>query len=158
MQKTSSVATPSLRKFTYKLPATDNRAKKPTLDLTMQCVDSLIAQVERGLSYSFFETLCSEMDLSSSRLAQVVSIPPRTLARRKKEGRFQAGESDRIMRYAMLFEQAVAILGSKKDAAHWFASPIQTLHNRSPFDYARTEIGGGEVRNVLGRIEHGIVA
>src|SRR5262245_45294484 len=54
----------------------------------------LVAAVRRGLAYRTFERLQKNVALSQLELARVVQIPPRTLARRRKEGHLSADESD----------------------------------------------------------------
>ncbi len=53
--------------------------------LGMKSCDTLelLEQVEKGLSYRAFERLQGNIVLSLKRLAELIRIPPRTLARRK---------------------------------------------------------------------------
>ncbi len=48
----------------------------------------LIQNIKKGLPVSAFEKIQKELDVSSDTLASAVNIASRTLARRKKEGRF----------------------------------------------------------------------
>ena len=85
-------------------------------------------------------------------------LPQRTIARRKKEQKLQVDESDRLLRLARISAQATATLGSKEKAAQWLRRPNRALGNQAPVDVIDSDIGTRQVKEVLGRIEHGIVS
>jgi putative toxin-antitoxin system antitoxin component (TIGR02293 family) len=89
-------------------------------------------------------------------LAQIVDISPRTLTRRRHEGRLQPAESDRLWRIGHLFERASKLLGGPAKAREWFKRPKKALGGKTPIEYTDTEPGINEVENLLGRIEHGV--
>ena len=67
--------------------------------------------------------------------------------------------TDRIARIAMLFDEAVELFeGDRARASHWFRSPRKALGGAAPIEYADTEPGAREVRDLIGRIEHGVFA
>src|SRR2546425_15021 len=55
----------------------------------------LLRQIEKGFSFAAVEHLQRNIALSLQELAELVQIKPRTLHRRKVEGRLQPDESDR---------------------------------------------------------------
>ncbi len=57
--------------------------------------NELIQNIKKGLPISAFEKIQKELEVSADTLAFTVNIASRTLARRKKEGRFQPDESER---------------------------------------------------------------
>lgn len=117
----------------------------------------LYAQVRRGLSYSAFEHLQRNAEMTARELAEMVDIPPRTLARRKESGRLEPDESDRLLRTARVFGRAVELFeGDIGGARHWLSSEQRALGGVVPFDLLRTDIGAREVEQVIGRLEHGI--
>jgi putative toxin-antitoxin system antitoxin component (TIGR02293 family) len=83
-------------------------------------------------------------------------VSARTLGRRLEEGKLTAEESERVYRYARLFERAVEVLGSEEKARTWLKKKQWALGSRIPLEIARYEPGAHEVQNLLGRIEHGI--
>lgn len=118
--------------------------------------EALIRLIKQGLPVSSFNRLQQEMDIPVQALARVANIALRTLARRKKEGKFPADESERVLRLALLFERAVDVLGSSDVARRWIKSPKKALGGKTPLDYADTEPGAREVEELLGRIEYGV--
>jgi putative toxin-antitoxin system antitoxin component (TIGR02293 family) len=116
----------------------------------------MVQVIKDGLPVRSFEELQSDIDVSTEKLTEVVNIPSRTLARRKKEGKLQQYESERLLRIGLLFERAKEVLGGTEQARTWFKSPKKALGGKTPLDYADTEPGAREVENLLGRIEHGV--
>jgi len=41
-------------------------------------------------------------------------------------------------------------------ALNWLRSPARALAGRQPVEFARSEVGGREVENLIGRLEHGV--
>ena len=116
----------------------------------------MIGVIKKGLPFEAFEKLQKKLGVSAKVLAQVLNIADRTLTRRKREGRFQVGESERLLRLGILFDKTVDVLGKQEDAQHWFQVPKKALGGQAPLEYADTELGAREVEDLLGRIEHGV--
>ena len=116
----------------------------------------LIRALKHGFPMSAFENLRSAMDIPAKTLASVANIAGRTLSRRKKEGRLQTDESERLFRIAALYDRAVEVLGDGERARVWFKGPKKALGGETPLQYADTEPGAREVENLLGRLEYGV--
>lgn len=119
-------------------------------------VGERVEQIRNGLSMRLFFSLQKELGLSADRLAGYLAISRSTLARRKKAGRLDMLESDRLVRFARLFEQSREVLGDRERARDWLSTPAPSLGFATPLAYAETELGAREVEALLGRIEHGV--
>jgi putative toxin-antitoxin system antitoxin component (TIGR02293 family) len=117
--------------------------------------EQLIARVRAGLPARAFGLLADTLEVSAERLARLLHIAPRTLARRDV---FKPDESDRILRLSCLFQRACDVLGGEPEARHWLQAPQWALGGALPLEFADTEPGTREVERLLGRIEHGVVA
>jgi putative toxin-antitoxin system antitoxin component (TIGR02293 family) len=115
-----------------------------------------ISQIKSGLPVKVFFALKGQLNISAQELAHIVGIAPRTLLRRKQEGRLQKEESERVVRLQRLFEKALDVFEDRAAAQSWFNSPQLALSGKTPLDYADTELGAREVENLLSRIEHGV--
>lgn len=113
----------------------------------------LIGYVRRGIPARSFVRLCEVLDVPRERLARVVQVPLRTLARRTT---LKPDESERILRIGRLYERACEVLGSPEAARRWLGRPLRALGGVVPLEHADTEPGAREVEDVLGRIEHGV--
>lgn len=118
--------------------------------------EEAIGLLKKGLPASSFEKLHQGMDISSADLARVTNIAMRTLHRRRKQGRFQTDESERLLRLGVLFDKAIEVLGSVDAARDWMKTPNKSLAGQTPLEYSDTEPGAREIEDLLGRIEHGV--
>jgi putative toxin-antitoxin system antitoxin component (TIGR02293 family) len=99
----------------------------------------------------------SHAGISVARIAAIIGIPERTLARRKTKGRLTADESERLLRISRVFENTVDLFeGDNTNALKWLTTPKKAFENQTPLAYSRTELGAREVENLMGRLEHGI--
>ena len=118
---------------------------------------ALRGQVLRGLPYRAFLELREALGLSVAELGELVQITPRTLARRRGEGRLRTAESDRLARAARLLGMAVELCeGDLPAARRWLGTPSAVLGGESPLAVARTEVGAREVEALAARLEHGV--
>jgi putative toxin-antitoxin system antitoxin component (TIGR02293 family) len=120
----------------------------------------LLKQIERGISYAAFEKLQKYVGLSLQELAELVQISVRTLNRRKKDkGRFEADESDRLVRLSRIFGKALELYeGDYKSARVWLARGQVGLGGARPLDLVKSEVGAREVEALIGRLEHGVIS
>jgi putative toxin-antitoxin system antitoxin component (TIGR02293 family) len=116
----------------------------------------LIRQIQKGLRFSELETLQNSIDLPFEQLAAKLSISRSTLQRRKAAGRLSPDESDKVIRYSRLLQQAADFFGDLEKARAWLKHPQYGLGGAVPLDYARTEAGAREVENLLGRMKYGV--
>lgn len=114
--------------------------------------------VETGLPYRALEALQGRMGLTRDEIATAIRIAPRTLARRKREGKLNADESDHLVRFANVASEAERILGARDAAAGWLRDPNDALGGEVPLRLVGTELGARQVEEILAHIEYGIVS
>lgn len=118
----------------------------------------VLARIEQGINATAEMRLRERLDLSLGEMATLLGTSARTLGRRQEEGRLTPTESDRLYRYARLFERAVDVLGDEKSARTWMRNEQLRLGGRVPLQAARFEPGAREVEDLLGRVERGLPA
>ena len=96
--------------------------------------------------------------LTLKELAASLDLSPRSLQRRRREGRLAPYESDRLYRFARILALAKHYHGDGESATRWLKRPNRALGGRRPLDLIDTEIGARAVENVLGRIAYGGVS
>jgi putative toxin-antitoxin system antitoxin component (TIGR02293 family) len=119
----------------------------------------LVRQVQQGFPVAIVEKLAGELQLSQQALLKIVRIAPATLGRRRKSlsGRLSAEESDRVYRVAEAYRDSLQLFEWDADAARrWLLEPAKALGGVSPFQHLDTEAGAGQVRDLIGRLEHGV--
>ena len=120
---------------------------------------SIDRRVRKGLPYTAFERFARNTSLGAARLAELVQLSTRTLARRKESGRLEPEESDRLLRASRVFGRALELFEGDADSARiWLSSAQPLLGGRVPLELATTDVGALEVERLAGRLEHGIAA
>src|ERR1700682_4560645 len=115
----------------------------------------LRTRIKGGLPYRSLESVCRRLQLTLPETATILHTPMRTLARRKRERKLQAVESDRLPwdrpggtqmraglgRLAGVAAHAVAVSGDAPTAAVWLRRPSRALAGEMPFRLLDTEVG-----------------
>lgn len=100
------------------------------------------------------EALC----MRDNEFAKILGISVRTLSRLKTEARMPSVTSDRLYRLARIYAFAIEVLEDAEKAMRWMHREQIGLGGRVPLEMIETEAGEREVENLLGRIEHGVLA
>lgn len=116
-------------------------------------LETVRGSLRAGLSRVAFERLREALGVTNERLARVVHVPVRTLARRD---RFMADESERILRVASAFQYVLDLMENLESARQWFLTPKRALSDHTPLEYCDSEPGAREVEHLVGRLEHGV--
>ena len=119
-------------------------------------IEDLRRRVRAGLPYRSVERVAARFDLRRGELSELLAVPERTLARRKRQRRLEPDESDRLFRLARLATQGVEVLGSAEKVARWLKAPNRALGGRAPLALCDTDLGVRQVEELLARIEHGV--
>ncbi len=116
----------------------------------------LVERLRDGLPMAEFRLLQDLLRIPEEELGRYLGISPATLHRRKKSGRLETPESERIVRFARLFGLCMEVFETKDAAREWLKSENPGTAGESPLSYADTEFGAREVENLLGRVDHGV--
>jgi putative toxin-antitoxin system antitoxin component (TIGR02293 family) len=126
------------------------------LGMELRDMRGIMKAIEKGFSWRTFERLARNMGVPPLQVAEMIGIPKRTLARRKIDQKFQAEESDRLLRVARVFGRTMELFDGDRDgSADWLTHPQRAL-GRVPLEMLRTEFGAREVENVIGALEYGV--
>ncbi len=117
---------------------------------------AVIHRARAGLPYGALEAVATRYGIPVAALARVIDLPPRTLARRKKEGRFSATESDRLVRVARAAASAEDVLEDRDNAGRWLQKPNRALGGVAPLDLLNSDLGAEQVETILVRIDYGV--
>jgi putative toxin-antitoxin system antitoxin component (TIGR02293 family) len=117
---------------------------------------NLVQVIQAGLPVKELEDLQASLDVPMQKLFLMLGISKATHHRRKASGKLNAGESDRVVRFARLMGKAIEVMESEENARRWLTSPQVGLGGAVPLAFAKTEVGAREVEDLLGRIEYGV--
>lgn len=120
---------------------------------------NLYRALREGVPYGVYKQLASAAGLEHQELARYLVIPPATLRRRSKSGRFKIDESDRLYRFAEILKSATDLFeGDRERARQWLISPVRGLGGRRPVEMLATSAETEAVLDLIGRLEHGVFA
>jgi len=122
----------------------------------VRTVDDLIKSVREGLVFTSYDKLKDRYGIATEEMIDILQIPGRTLARRKREKRFEADESDRLLRLGRVAALAEETLGSRQKAARWLRAPNRALGGEPPLGLLDTDPGARRIEDLLLRISHGV--
>lgn len=152
-------ARPDLERFRDALRTGRPREHAYSLLFGLRLLDArgVVKLVNAGLPYPALERFQQNADLPIRELAAAISVPLRTLDRRKSAGKLEPEESDRAVRLSRVFAAALGLFEGDDDAARaWLKKRQPQLGNERPMDLLRTEVGAREVERLVGRLEHGV--
>lgn len=113
--------------------------------------------ITQGVPYSVYKKLVKLTGIDHKTLAVFVNIPPATLQRRAKSGRFTRDEGDRLFRLAELYKAATDLFEGDQDGARqWIQEAVRGLGGRHPVDMLNTSVEARAVMELIGRLEHGV--
>jgi putative toxin-antitoxin system antitoxin component (TIGR02293 family) len=119
--------------------------------------DDLAQLVRRGLPARSVAALAEKLHLGSSVLSRKLGIPQRTLTRRLSQASaLTPAESDRTVRMARVYANAVEMIGDREKAIEWLSTPNRALGGERPLDQLDTDMGARMVEDILGRIAYGV--
>ncbi len=136
------------------LKTTDLPAK--VKETTSPAQTPLVERLRKGFPMAEFRLLQELLRISEEELGRFLGISPATLHRRKKLGRLETPESERVVRFARLFGLSADVFESKEAAREWLKAPNPGTAGEAPLSYSDTEFGAREVENLLGRLDHGV--
>jgi len=100
--------------------------------------------------------LLAALALPVHTLAEALAIPERTFHRLKHAPTVPAVIADKVARTHDVYDRAAEVLGTRPAARAWLMRSNPALGDKTPLSLLDTSLGWAEVKQVLGRIEHGV--
>jgi putative toxin-antitoxin system antitoxin component (TIGR02293 family) len=155
------LAVPTRKAGAARVGVVPRKARPGVRTLAIGAADSrgIVRLVRAGFPFSRLARLQKATALPWEKVACFIGMPQRTLTRRRSEGRLRPDESDRVWRASAIFDLAVDLFeGDAAAARQWLETPQPGLGGEVPLEFASTEVGAREVEDLIGRLEHGVVA
>ncbi|WP_206605560.1 type II RES/Xre toxin-antitoxin system antitoxin [Pelagibaculum spongiae] len=113
--------------------------------------------VHQGFKPIVYRKIVECIKLSQNEFHHVTRIPLSTIKRRlKNQERFSAQESDVMYRLASLLKLATELFESEARAQLWMREGVYGLAGKRPLDMIATTIDFEMVKDLIGRMEHGV--
>ena len=139
-----------------------NNTTKSVVEITLGVAFSrpleLNHRIRQGVSFAVLTRLQKQYGLSRSEVLTMLAISQSTCRRREIEGKLSVDEGDKILRYARLLDLALELVnGNREHALQWLSTPNRALSGETPLSYAQTGVGAEVVRDLIAKIQHGVV-
>ena len=128
------------------------------LGRTLRSDTELRSAIREGFPQEVVGSVMTSAGLTLKELSAALDLSPRSLQRRRHQGRLARYESDRLYRLARIVALAKQFIGDEKTAGRWLKRPNRALGGNIPLELIDTELGARAVENVLGRIAFGGVS
>lgn len=118
----------------------------------------LAGLAEEGLPKQALIFFMQKSNFDERRLFSYLDVTKRTLANYKPKERLRLYISDRLLHLAELYAKGNELFNSLESFNEWLNRPSIDLAGEKPIDLVQTRKGIDIILQVLGRIEHGILA
>ncbi|MBX2967707.1 MAG: DUF2384 domain-containing protein [Cyclobacteriaceae bacterium] len=119
---------------------------------------SLSHIAEKGLPKQALMFFLSKSRLDEKRIFRYLDVTKRTLDNYKPEERMRLYISDRLIHLAELYAKGGEIFKSIDSFTEWLNLPSIDLNGERPIEQIQSRKGIDNLLEILGRIEHGILA
>lgn len=113
---------------------------------------------DEGLPKQALVVFLEKTGFDEERLFSYLDVSKRNLANYKPRERLRLYVSDRLIHLAELYARGKQLFTSMEAFNEWLNRPSIDLHGEKPIDRIHTRKGIDELLQILGRIEHGILA
>ena len=110
----------------------------------------------KGISKSDFLSFVAESGLNITEFSSLLPVSKRTIEKVKDHDLLSPQVSDRLLSLISLYQFGYQVLGDKDAFKTWLMTPILALSSKRPVDFLNNETGISLVRDLLGRLEHGV--
>ena len=118
----------------------------------------IVRTTRSGYPFIVIEKLADAIGTAQKELLPIINLSSPTLARRRSRGdKLKPQESDNVYRVASAYRDALELFEADSDAAkNWLHTPAKALGGETPFSLLDTQAGADQVRDLIGRLEHGV--
>ncbi|MEO8712852.1 MAG: antitoxin Xre/MbcA/ParS toxin-binding domain-containing protein [Parafilimonas sp.] len=112
--------------------------------------------VRLGITKKDLESLKAKARLGYDKLAKALSVTRATLINKKRQQKFSASLSERIISMADIYSYGYEVFEDEDRFNRWMFTPNQALGGEVPYELMDNQFGREEVRNIIGRIDYGV--
>ncbi len=109
-----------------------------------------------GLTRQNFDRLKAFTGLDTETLASILAITSRTIQRKKTTDTFRPDISEKMLEIADIYSFGISVFEDKEKLQQWINTELLALANKKPVELLSSSYGRRYIRQLLGRIEHGV--
>lgn len=131
-----------------------NLASEPAL--TWEAPLQKMALVDKGLTKRQLALFKEKAGLDYDQLAYLLGVTRVTLIRKTAKEKLSPAVSEKLMALEDLYQFGYSVFPNVAAFNHWLAQPNWALGGKIPLDIMHRFIGLEAVRNLIGRVLHGV--
>lgn len=116
----------------------------------------LISITRKGLPKSVVYSICEVLGISMDKLSDLLHISHRTLQRKADDDLLGVSSTEQLFEIAELVSEGIDVFNTLDNFRSWLHSTPYIFNNQKPLDFLDTRFGIQYVKNIIGRIAHGI--
>ncbi|MEH6764418.1 MAG: antitoxin Xre/MbcA/ParS toxin-binding domain-containing protein [Aequorivita antarctica] len=116
----------------------------------------LITITRRGLPKSVVYSICEVLAISMDRLSDLLHVSHRTLQRKADDDLLTVSNTEQIFEIADVVSKGIEVFDTLDNFRNWLHSTPYVFNGQKPLDFLDTRFGIQYVKNIIGRIAHGI--
>ena len=116
----------------------------------------LIEITRKGLPKSVVQTISNILSISMEKMSQLIHVSYRTIQRKSDKDLLNVYSTEQILEIAEVISRGIDVLGSLESFIKWLHKDIRALNYTKPLDFLDTSFGASLIKDILGRIEHGV--
>lgn len=109
-----------------------------------------------GISKSDFLGIVAETGMNLTEFSSLLPVSKRTIEKVKDKELLSPQVSDRVLQIASLYQFGNTLFGSPHLFNEWLHTSLLALGGKKPFDFMHNDTGISYVKDMIGRIEHGV--
>ena len=113
-------------------------------------------QVRSGISKSVLVEIKNRINIDYDSLSIIIGTTKTTIHNKKNDEKFGSTVSEKIVALFDLYEFGYSVFEDKLNFEKWIQTSNRALDNKRPIELLDTIFGIDEVKNIIGRIEHGV--
>ncbi|WP_026450647.1 type II RES/Xre toxin-antitoxin system antitoxin [Aequorivita capsosiphonis] len=116
----------------------------------------LIHITRKGLPKSVVYSLCEVLNISMDKLSDLLHVSHRTLQRKADDDLLTVSNSEQLFEIAVVVSEGIDVFETLDNFRKWLHSTPYIFNGQKPLDFLDTRFGIQYVKNIMGRIAHGI--
>ena len=110
----------------------------------------------KGISKSDFLSIVAYSGLNLTEFSKLLPVSKRTIEKSKDTELLNPIVSDRVLQLGALYQYGTEVFGDKESLKEWINSSLIALGGKKPIDFMNNDTGISMIKDLLGRIEHGV--
>lgn len=113
-------------------------------------------KAHEGVSKSDFLAIVAMTGLNLTEFSSLLPVNKRTIEKVKDRELLSPSVSDRVLQLASLYQNGEDVFGDMTSFREWLQSSLIALGGKKPIEFIDNDTGISIIRDLLGRIEHGV--